>query len=167
MVKDKPGDEWPAEGFKGSTMAASKKVEHFYDPTVERFKQMQAEKPSIPIVKAFDFDGVINLGVLGIGVRPGPFDVIITGRSFQEAWYVQEFLTRYKIEAPVFYNPTPFAKKTREGSGQHKARTVQKLKDEGVVIEAFFEDDPVQVAELKSACHWLRIVQMVHDITEK
>ena len=35
-------------------------------------------------INAFDIDGVIHLGDGICGIRPGPGDVIITGRSFEE-----------------------------------------------------------------------------------
>ena len=35
-------------------------------------------------VNGFDIDGVIHLGNGICGIRPGPKDVIITGRSYEE-----------------------------------------------------------------------------------
>ena len=72
---------------------------------------------------SFDIDGVIYMGEYG-GVYPGPSDIIITGRSFEEEVATQQMLEKKGITNPVFYNKLPFDKKTRKSSGEHKARVL-------------------------------------------
>jgi hypothetical protein len=96
-------------------------------------------------VKTYDIDGVINLDEFGVGIRPSSErDIIITGRSYQEAESTLRFLHTNNIKNQVFFNPVLFDEKTRESSGWHKARTINMLKDLGSNIVIHFEDDPVQ-----------------------
>lgn len=92
----------------------------------------------------FDIDGVIHVGGGRVGIRPGPMDVIITGRSFEEKEETEKFLRNNGINNKVFYNDIPYDKKTRESSGIHKAKTLNMLLDKGIKIEYFYEDDFIQ-----------------------
>lgn len=98
--------------------------------------------PTLPNV--FDFDGVITLGM-----RPRPTDIVITGRGTDEFDLVYDFLCKLSPweSAPLVYlNPITRAMgRTREDSGRHKANTIRSLiviskKEYGVM----FEDDLVQ-----------------------
>ena len=100
-------------------------------------------------VNGFDIDGVIHLGDGVCGIHPGPGDVIITGRSFEEAPETLAFLRRNGIHNPVFFNQVEYDEKSREGSGFHKAETIKLLWRAGLTIEYFFEDDEVQKAEIE------------------
>jgi hypothetical protein len=116
---------------------------------------------------AFDIDGVIYMGKYS-GVWPGPNDVIITGRSFEEEPETRKQLQDRKIFNRIYFNPLKWAEKSRVTSGQHKGRTLARLLDEGQKIGCFFEDDPVQVAEIsKIVGDRLHIVHLVHNLTEK
>jgi hypothetical protein len=97
---------------------------------------------------------------LGIGVYPGPNDVIITGRSYQERISTLEFLRSNGINNEVFFNPLPFNEKTRESSGQHKGNVLNKLKDAGYTIQLHYEDDLVQIQEIKKLCPWLNVIHV-------
>ena len=101
------------------------------------------------IVNAFDIDGVIHLGNGVCGIRPGPSDVIITGRSFEEEAETLAFLRRNGIHNPVFFNQVMYDEKCRESSGWHKGQTILMLHRTGLTIEYFFEDDEVQKAEIE------------------
>jgi hypothetical protein len=67
----------------------------------------------------------------------------------------------------VFYNPLPFDKKSRESSGVHKAMILNALKETGKDIQIHFEDDPVQIAEIKKHAPWVNVVHLDHDLTYK
>jgi hypothetical protein len=120
----------------------------------------------MPKINGYDIDGVIDMHS-EVGVYPGPNDVIITGRSFEETQETLEMLIRRGIKNKVFFNPLRFDEKTRESSGQHKGRTLLSLMDAGFEIGVFFEDDPIQVAEIRKILPDLKIVHLVHDLTEK
>lgn len=118
-------------------------------------------------MNGFDIDGVIYFGDTRPGIRPGPDDVIISGRSYQEADATFKFLKRFGIMNRVFLNPINFADKTREKSGLHKARTMNVLKDRGEIIDLFFEDDPIQAEIIRRDAPWVNLVMVVHDLTVK
>ena len=118
-------------------------------------------------VNGFDIDGVIHLGNGICGVRPGPNDVIITGRSHEEEPETLAFLRRNGITNDVYFNPMPFKAKTRESSGVHKARTLRWLKEvKTLEVQFFFEDDEVQKAEIEKDWNG-KVIHVSHDFTEK
>ena len=100
-------------------------------------------------INAFDIDGVIHLGGGVCGIRPGPGDVIITGRSFEEEEETLAFLRRNGIHNPVIFNQCHYEDKTRTGSGWHKGQTILMLHRTGLSVQYFFEDDEVQKAEIE------------------
>jgi len=110
----------------------------------------------------FDCDGVIT-----VGIYPGPDDVIITGRSFEERPETEAMLRKKGIGNKVFYNPLPYEQKTRESSGEHKANVLLGLKEQGTVINVFFEDDEIQKEIIESRCPWITVVHVVHNLTNK
>jgi hypothetical protein len=118
-------------------------------------------------VNGFDIDGVIHLGNGVCGVRPGPNDVIITGRSHEEEPETLAFLRKHGITNDVYFNPIPFKTKSRETSGIHKARTLRWLKEiKTIDVQFFFEDDKVQKAEIEK--DWQgKVIHVSHDFTEK
>lgn len=118
-------------------------------------------------MNTFDIDGVIYIRKGLMGVRPGPDDIIITGRSFEEEPETRQMLHEAGINNPVFFNPLKFDQKSREASGVHKANTLNRLKDDGFNIEIHFEDDPIQITEIKRLCPWINIVHLSHDLTNK
>lgn len=118
------------------------------------------------ICNGFDIDGVIHLGDGVCGIRPGPGDVIITGRSFEEEDETLAFLRRNGINNPVFFNQCHYEDKTRAGSGFHKAETIKMLHRTGLSIQYFFEDDEVQKAEIEKTVEectpWGIITKVIH-----
>jgi len=100
-------------------------------------------------INAFDIDGVIHLGNRVCGIRPGPGDVIITGRSFEEEPETLAFLRRNGIHNPVIFNQVEYDEKSRESSGWHKGQTILMLHRTGLSVQYFFEDDEVQKAEIE------------------
>jgi hypothetical protein len=73
------------------------------------------------MINSYDIDGVINMGDY-VGLQPGPNDIIITGRSVEEHDYTWEWLKKRNINNRVIFNCVDFKMKTRESSGEHKAK---------------------------------------------
>ena len=107
------------------------------DVETERFEMREK-------INTFDFDGVITLGI-----HPGPKDVIITGRSFEERDDTFEFLRSRNMFNVVLFNQVEFNQKSRETSGLHKANRINELWESGVQVVNHFDDDEVQIAVIK------------------
>jgi len=118
-------------------------------------------------INGFDIDGVIHLGNGVCGIHPGPKDVIITGRSYEEEPETKAFLQKHGINNTVYFNPLPFKLKGRASSGIHKARTLRWLKEiKTIEVQFFFEDDEVQKAEIEKDWEG-KVIHVSHDFTEK
>ena len=107
------------------------------DVETERFEMREK-------INTFDFDGVITLGI-----HPGPKDVIITGRSYEERDDTFEFLRSRNMFNVVLFNQVEFNQKSRETSGLHKANRINELWESGVHVVNHFDDDEVQIAVIK------------------
>ena len=116
-------------------------------------------------MRTFDIDGVICMGDW-VGVRPSPCDVIITGRSFEEANETDDFLQSHNITNRVYYNPVKFEDKTRASSGEHKARVINQLMAHGHVVQCHFEDDEVQAQVIEQETG-LPVVLLKHNLVNK
>jgi len=117
----------------------------------------------------YDFDGVVS-----IGVTPRfSDDIIITGRCIDEKEYVFEKLKELGVTSNVYFNPMTLAERgnhtvqARTYSGQHKARTIKKLREEGYNLTRFFEDDPVQKALIEESNPEIEIVHIVSNLVQK
>ena len=119
------------------------------------------------VINSFDIDGVIYMGDALIGVFPGPDDVIITGRSVEEADVTHKMLQDRGIQNKVYMNPLLFDQKTRKSSGQHKGRTLFYLESIGYRFGIHFEDDPIQAEEIRKIMPHINIVMLQHELTEK
>ena len=120
------------------------------------------------IINGFDIDGVLNLGNGKCGIHPGPDDVIITGRSYEEEPETRAFLKRNGIHNNVYFNSVTFDNKSRKSSGIHKAKTLKFLKnEEGLQVEFFYEDDEIQKTEIENGCDWVKVIHVCHDFTPK
>lgn len=119
----------------------------------------------------YDIDGVILLEIDGQfvnGIKPrSSEDIIITGRSVEESAETQRMLEMFGINNHVMMNPIEFDKKSRKSSGQWKAKAIGQLQENGYEIMAHFEDDPIQILEIKEVHPNLNIVYMSHDLTNK
>lgn len=118
---------------------------------------------------AYDFDGVVS-----IGIRPRfSDDIIITGRCQEESPYVFEKLSEMGISCNVYFNQMTLEERgnhtvqARTYSGEHKAKTISRLKNEGINIVRFFEDDPVQIAVIEQNHPELEIVHIVSNLVQK
>jgi len=119
------------------------------------------------IINSFDIDGVIYMGDAFTGVFPGPDDIIITGRSFEEADVTNKMLESRGIANKVYMNPLTFDQKSRKSSGQHKGRTLFYLEEMGYRFGIHFEDDPIQAEEIRKIMPHINIVMLEHNLTEK
>ena len=99
-------------------------------------------------MKGFDCDGVIT-----IGLYPGPNDIIITGRSYEEMPETIKMLDKMGIRNPVYFNPLKFSEKTRVLSSKHKIKILKKFPE----IKIFFEDDPITFQVLQQQ-HLLYVI---------
>lgn len=113
-------------------------------------------------MNSFDIDGVIYMGKVHTGVWPGPNDVIITGRSFEEESETLKMLRARGIDNKVYFNPLAYEEKTRSTSGLHKAKTIAKLN-----VKIHFEDDPIQAKAIRDLCPDVTVVMLEHDLIEK
>lgn len=128
-------------------------------------------------INTFDIDGVIYFGDEITGVRPCNNDIIITGRSYQQSLETKKMLESRGIYNEVFFNPlqrnlknvsiTGGIKKnklySRKSSGIWKANAIQFLKNLGYEINMHFEDDIVQIKEIKKVHKNLNIIHMVRE----
>lgn len=122
-----------------------------------------------PDVFAYDFDGVISIGITPRSNK----DIIITGRCIDEQDHVKTILKKRGIKCRVYFNPMTLAERgdhtveARTFSGKHKATTIARLKDEGINIVRFFEDDPIQLGLIKESHPELPVVHIVSELVEK
>tara|TARA_B100001059_G_C17653688_1_gene485813 strand:- start:457 stop:846 length:390 start_codon:yes stop_codon:yes gene_type:complete len=121
------------------------------------------------LVNTFDIDGVIYFGEEHFGVRPCDMDIIITGRSFEQREETEKMLESRRIYNRVMYNPLKRSDPTysREASGKHKAETIKMLQDKhNYQVGLHFEDDPIQIAEIKKVHPDLQIIHLVRESEE-
>lgn len=118
---------------------------------------------------AYDFDGVVSLGI-----RPRfSDDIIITGRCQEESPYVFKKLLEMGISCNVMFNQMTLAERgdhtvqARTYSGLHKAKTIKALKEDGIEVVRFFEDDPVQKAIIEEHHPELDVVHIVSNLVQK
>lgn len=109
-------------------------------------------------INSYDIDGVIT-----VGITPRPEDIIITGRSYEEAKETLEYLHSRGIYNQVFFNPVRYNEKSRESSGEHKARILKAL--EGMVGK-HFEDDIIQKQKIEEVVD-IPVVLLEHNLTNK
>jgi hypothetical protein len=117
----------------------------------------------------YDFDGVISIGI----TPRASSDVIITGRCIDEQDEVRAILKERGIKCKVYFNPMTLAMRgnhtvhARRFSGHHKANTINRLKNEGVIISRFFEDDPIQYQIIQEAAPEVELVNIVSKLVQK
>ena len=120
------------------------------------------------MINSYDIDGVINMGEDYKGLRPGPNDIIITGRSApDEGDYTRKWLHKKALYNILLMNPVKFDEKTRQNAGEHKAKSINNLWDIGVEVQLHFEDDPIQADIIEKNCPRVKVVRICHDLVEK
>lgn len=95
-------------------------------------------------INSFDCDGVITLGLY-----PGPNDIIITGRSYEEKDETLKYFANKNIHNKVFFSPHKFNEKTRIKSGIHKGNTILNLFNNDILVNIHFDDDIEQINEIQ------------------
>jgi len=118
-------------------------------------------------ISTYDIDGVIFISNDITGMNPGPYDILITGRSIEERPETERMLADRGISNRVFYNPLSFDQKTRASSGQHKGNIISKLLAQGYEIQYHIDDDEIQIEEILKLVPDLNIIHMKHNMTEK
>lgn len=117
-------------------------------------------------INTYDIDGVIYINDELEGLTPGPDDIIITGRSYEEREETLAYLRSRGIDNSVLFNPLNFEDKSRITSGMHKGLTLQNL-SMNLDIGIHFEDDEIQIEEIRKLAPWVNVVHIKHDLTEK
>lgn len=114
-------------------------------------------------INAFDLDGVIS-----IGIYPGPKDVIITGRSFEEKEETEAYLKILGINNSVYYNYVRFHEKSRLKSGKHKANMIEAFRVNDLLpdIKNCFEDDPIQLEIIRKECPYINVIHVYSNLVE-
>lgn len=113
-------------------------------------------------IYAYDFDGVVSIGIKPMNVD----DLIITGRCQEEAEYVLSVLKKNGIENHVVFNQMLLSDRgtntidSRIYSGKHKAKSIEHLFAEGVIVKRFFDDDPVQIEIMRNFHPEIEYVQI-------
>lgn len=118
-------------------------------------------------LNTYDFDGVIYLNGAIPGVTPCHWDIIVTGRSFEEGDKVKARLKKRGIQNPVFLNPIRWADRNRSSSGMHKAKILRQLLENGFKIGCHFDDDEVQLEVINREVPEVQTVHLVHSLTPK
>jgi len=120
-------------------------------------------------VNGYDFDGVVSVGINPSSNR----DVIITGRCIDEQDHVRNILDKRGITNKVYFNPMTLAERgnhtveARTFSGKHKAKTIKELKEIGIKVSRFFEDDKIQYDIIKENHEKIDIVHIVSNLVTK
>jgi|TARA_R110002073_G_scaffold82691_1_gene197428 hypothetical protein len=120
-------------------------------------------------VNGYDFDGVVSVGINPSSNR----DVIITGRCIDEQEHVRNILDKRGITNEVYFNPMTLAERgnhtveARTFSGKHKAKTIKELKEIGITVSRFFEDDKIQYDIIKESHNTIDIVHIVSNLVTK
>jgi len=118
-------------------------------------------------INTYDIDGVIYFGGNYDGLRPGEHDILITGRTVEEARKTIQMLRFKGIHNQVFFNYLPFDEKTRFTSGLHKGKIIRMLIESGYEHGIHFEDDEVQIEAIKQILPDITIVHVVSNLVEK
>lgn len=125
-----------------------------YKQMFDRFVPKIKEKT----FNTYDIDGVIFINKKFGGINPGPNDIIITGRSWDEEEETRSMLKERGLNNILFMNPIPFDMKTRQSSGNHKAMVLNELISYGFDIGFHFEDDPIQALEINNNCKRVPVI---------
>tara|TARA_R110002167_G_scaffold220289_1_gene424879 strand:+ start:723 stop:1145 length:423 start_codon:yes stop_codon:yes gene_type:complete len=120
-------------------------------------------------INGYDFDGVVSIGINPMNKK----DVIITGRCIDEQEHVRGILEERGITNEVYFNPMTLAERgnhtveARTFSGNHKAKTIKQLKEAGITVFRFFEDDKIQYDIIKENHEKIDIVHIVSNLVTK
>jgi hypothetical protein len=119
------------------------------------------------MINTYDIDGVIFINNEFEGLTPTSKDIIITGRSFEEEKQTRRILSERGISNTVYFNKLKFDQKSRVTSGIHKGEVLNMLKEQGIDVGIHFEDDEIQIEEIKKIAPWVNVIHIKHELTEK
>lgn len=115
-------------------------------------------------IASFDIDGVLHNGPGLPGIYPGPNDIIVTGRSWEEQEETMKMLESKGIKNIVYFNKLAYNDKTRETSGFHKAHVFNDLRPDVII---HYEDDPVQAQIIQIRCRHLTVILLNNPLVNK
>jgi len=121
-------------------------------------------------VNSFDIDGVIYFGEDVTGVRPCENDIILTGRPYHDREATEKMLHSRGIYNTIYMNPLDRYDNPiygRKASGIFKGQMINMLKDLGIEVQMHFEDDPIQIKEIRKRCPNVSIVHCKRDNEER
>lgn len=119
-------------------------------------------------MNCFDFDGVICESFDSEPlIMPDEWDVIITGRCFDESDLVLKYLQEHGIFNAVYFNPVTLnhrgnhTERSRTLAALHKISILEALLVNNSSIDKFFEDDPLQYELIKTKLgHLISVVKV-------
>tara|TARA_Y100001980_G_C14428822_1_gene217855 strand:+ start:434 stop:838 length:405 start_codon:yes stop_codon:yes gene_type:complete len=117
-------------------------------------------------INSYDIDGVIYMGDYD-GLRPGPDDIIITGRSINTEKETQKMLLEKGITNPLYMNFKDEDFNDREQSGFHKGWTLFHLEKMGYHIGIHYDDDKVQIKKINEMMPDIKCVHIKHKLVPK
>lgn len=118
-------------------------------------------------INSYDIDGVIYMGEHMDGLRPGPNDIVITGRSVESREETERMLLSKGITNPLYMNNKSKSWNDREQSGFHKGWTLFHLEQIGYRFNIHYDDDPIQIEKIKEMMPHIKIVHVNHDLVPK
>tara|TARA_B100000123_G_scaffold252797_1_gene213370 strand:- start:50 stop:457 length:408 start_codon:yes stop_codon:yes gene_type:complete len=119
------------------------------------------------VINSYDIDGVIYMGEGLDGLRPGPRDIVITGRSVETEVLTKKMLSDKGIHNPLYMNNKSKDWNNREQSGFHKGWTLFHLEQIGYRFGIHYDDDPVQIEKIRQMMPHIHIVHVNHDLVPK
>lgn len=99
-------------------------------------------------INAYDLDGTIWDGS-GSMLTPEWKDVIITGRGYHEMGKTLLLLRELDIDNQVFFFPGTESEKNHASIANHKANILSELRESGITVNYFFENEIHQVSILR------------------
>lgn len=114
------------------------------------------------VIRSYDFDGTLTTGQFSPKVD---LDIVLTGRTFNEAKYVNAEITKLGCEGiAVFFNPLSI--KVR-GNGTTESRTVSAMHKIDILTKlsathdvTHYDDDELQLNLIKRALPHVRLVKI-------
>ena len=117
-------------------------------------------------INSYDIDGVIYMGKYD-GLRPGPDDIIITGRSVCTEEETKKMLLEKGITNPLYMNEKREDYNNREQSAFHKAWTLFHLEQLGYHFGIHYDDDMVQIKKINEMMPHINCVHVKHELVPK
>ena len=94
-------------------------------------------------MRGFDFDGVVTAGL-----KPGPGDVVITGRPPK----IYHDILKFNLPCPVYCFPSP------DLASPGEIAAWKSLIIKALMVTVFFEDNPYQAECIRRACPGVEVI---------